>query len=347
MEKFGLLPVGDQIESPYVIAEIGLCHNGSIEIARELIYESFKAGASLIKLQKRAPLKLATKEYLERNFAKFPTVGTTQISAREKVEMGKEEYKMLFKYAESLGMIPFATVFDEESLEFMKNLNAEYIKIASHSSSNKKLIDAVCKTGIPFFISLGGLKENEQEILLNKELKGKNCAIFHCVSAYPTMPNEFKLDTITKYKESGYITGLSTHERGYKGTLIGAYLGAEFIERHITLSNASIGFDHSISLEPNEFKEMVKNIKGVSSMRGVKNKLEDSELGARTNYHSGLFLNKNKKTNEPITIEDIDIRQPLGKSIEAITCLEFQQKTNWKASVDIQMGNQILTTNIK
>ena len=342
IKKIGPLPLDDSIPA-YLIAEIGLCHNGSFEIARKLIYQAFISGATLVKFQKRNIEKLLNKKSIEKPFIKFPTVGTTQNEVRPKLEFSFSEYKDLFEYSKSLGLIPFATVFDHSSLDFLLNLNPSFLKIASHSSSDYSLINSVIESQLPFMISTGGLKKFERDILLGLLPKDRTI-LMHCVSSYPSSPNEQFLNTIPEFTKQGFVTGFSTHETGYLASLISASLGAKFIERHITLSNASIGFDHGISMEPDEFKKLALKLRSQNQMMGIKEELLKAELSARENYHCGVFLKKDIKKGDLITLNDVSLEQPLGSNEDSITGLGFYSLSDKKSLRDIQKGSQLLRT---
>lgn len=342
IRKIGPLPTDNSIPA-YLIAEIGLCHNGSFEIAKKLIYESFIAGATLVKFQKRNIESLLNIKSSNEPFIKFPSAGLTQYQVRPKLEFNLSEYQELFNYSKSLGLIPFSTVFDHSSLEFILKLKPSYLKIASHSSSDYQLINSIIDTKIPFMISTGGLMSSEKESLLDLLPKDR-AVIMHCVSSYPSKPSEQYLLTIEEYKKRGFVVGFSTHEIGYIGSLIAASMGARFIERHITLSNASIGFDHGISMEPHEFKEMALAIRSQNQMMGIKKGLLEVEHAARHNYHCGVFLKRDIKKDEIINLDDVYLQQPLGSNEDSITGIGFHSLSIKKASRNINNGSQLKKT---
>ncbi len=344
IKKIGPLPIDDSIPS-YLIAEIGLCHNGSFELAKQLIYESFIAGATLVKFQKRNIKQLLNTKAINKPFIKFPSIGLSQFEVRPKLEFELTEYQELFNYSKSLGLIPFATVFDHASLEFILSLKPSYLKVASHSSSDFQLINSIIETNIPFLISTGGLKTSEKNNLL-EFLPKERAIIMHCVSSYPSQPSEQFLSTITEYKKRGFEVGFSTHENGYIASLIAASLGSRFIERHITLSNASIGFDHGISMEPKEFKEMALAIRAQNQMMGIKEGLLEVEYSARHNYHCGVFLNRNILKGEVLSDEDVFLQQPLGSNDESLTGISFYTLNSKVASRDLNSGSQLLKTDL-
>ncbi len=346
-KKFANLPIPSNT-STFLIAEIGLNHNGNLDLCLEMVKEASKSGASFIKLQKRDIYELMTKEQLDQDFIKVPTFGTTQREVRLKNEFGLDEYIEIFNYAESLGMIPFATAFDLSSLDFLCKLESKIVKIASHSSSNISLINEALKRNLSLIISTGGLSR-DQIIKLGEFLgpyKNKVC-LMHCTSAYPCPPNQAFTDTITWFKERfpDFLVGFSSHEQGFAASVTASILGATFIERHFTLSKSMPGFDHSISMEPDEFKELSCLLKQCSSTRGIKKEILDSELPAKLNYHSGLFCKKDIKKGDRVRLKDFEILQPL-KSIENITSLEFGLDEEYVMLRDVKKGEQIKKNDI-
>jgi len=346
-KKFANLPIPSN-NSTFLIAEIGLNHNGNLGLCLEMVKEAAKSGASFIKLQKRDIYELMTKEQLDQDFIKVPTFGTTQREVRLKNEFGLEEYKQIFNYAKSLGMIPFATAFDLSSLDFLCKLDSTIVKIASHSSSNIALINEALKRNLSLIISTGGLSKN-QIIKLGDFLKpfGNKVCLMHCTSAYPCPPNQAFTDTITWFKERfpDFLVGFSSHEEGLYASITASVLGATFIERHFTLSKSMPGFDHSISMEPKEFKELSYFLKKCSSTRGIKEEILDSELPAKLNYHSGLFCKRDIKKGDSVKLNDFEILQPL-KSIENITSLEFGLNDEYVLVRDLKKGEQLKKNDI-
>tara|TARA_B100000965_G_scaffold405607_1_gene440346 strand:+ start:2215 stop:3267 length:1053 start_codon:yes stop_codon:yes gene_type:complete len=346
-KKFSNLPIPSE-NTTFLIAEIGLNHNGNLNLCLEMVKEAAKSGASLIKLQKRDIFHLMTKDQLDKEFIKVPTFGTNQREVRLKNEFNFDEYKEIFNYSYSLGMIPFATAFDLKSLDFLCDLDSKIIKIASHSSSNIPLINDALERNLSLIISTGGLSK-DQIIKLGQFLepyKNQVC-LMHCTSAYPCAPNEAFTDTISWFKDQfpDFLVGFSSHEDGFEASITAAILGATFIERHFTLSNAMPGFDHGISMEPREFKELALMLKKCSATRGIKKDILDSELPAKLNYHSGLYSRRDIQEGEIITLDDFDILQPL-KSLENITSLEFGLKNKYHLKRTIKKGEQLKKNDI-
>ena len=252
----------------YVIAEAGLNHNGSINIAKELINVAFEAKASAVKFQKRTIKELATKKTLEAIDNRFPNFGKTYKEIREHLEFDIQQYKELKSYTESKGMDFIVTAFDIEAADFLDELQVEIIKLASHSLTNLDLLEYLAASNKKIIMSTGmaELEEVDNAVAIFKKYDTP-LLLMHCVSAYPTPLEECNLSMIKKLSERYSIpVGYSGHEIGWLPTKIAVGLGATAIERHYTLDKKMVGFDHKISLEPDELKQMIKDIRLIESM---------------------------------------------------------------------------------
>ena len=179
----------------HIIAEIGLNHNGSLELAKESIKKSVLAGCTFVKIQKRSPLDLTEEGMLKKKFDKCPAFGSSQLQVRERHEFTKEEYLELSNFAERYGAVLFTSVFDISSLEFALDCNCKIIKIASHSNTNSQLLKEINKNNLPCIMSTGGasIKEIDYAVSL---LDNCNLSLMHCVSSYPTSKDLACLGTI-------------------------------------------------------------------------------------------------------------------------------------------------------
>ena len=338
--QFGDLSLNQ--DNCFVIGEIGLNHNGSVELAEKMIYESLISGATFVKFQKRTPAVLARAEYLDKPFTKAPSMGRTQREVRERHELSKEEYKHVFNYAESLGLIPFATAFDTDSLDFLvEEIGCRYIKIASHSATNEVLIRRALEAKLPLVLSLGATNAKEKTALKRMiDSQNGQVVVMHCVSEYPTLAKNMKLDTISYLQEQfgRDCVGFSSHEIGYSGTLAAVALGAVLVERHITLSKAMVGLDHGISMEANEFAEMVVQIKEIKKMGGLKTDISTDELNVRKAYHCGMYARSSIEQGTDLNIDMFDVVQPL-RDEDSCTSMEFNEMGRTKLKVSMKEGD--------
>ena len=255
----------------YVIAEAGLNHNGSVEIAKKLIDLASKAGADAVKFQKRTVNKLAIRSTLDAPDDRFPEFGKTYREIREHLEFDMAQYQEIKQHAENKGLDFLCTAFDPEAADFLEELGIEIYKLASHSATNIELLEHLAKTGKKSIMSTGMAELGEVETAVKIFEKYKTpLLLLHCVSAYPTPLGECNLNMINVLKENfGLPTGYSGHELGYLPTLTSVAMGAVAIERHYTLDNDMTGFDHKMSLNPQDFVAMVKDIRNIEKIKGT------------------------------------------------------------------------------
>lgn len=271
--------IGDD-EPVYIIAEIGINHNGSLEIAKKLIDGAADSGCSAVKFQKRTPEICVPKDQWEIE-RETPWGRLTYIEYRRKVEFGFEEYLEIDSYCKEKGIDWFASPWDEEAVTFLEKFKPVMYKVASASLTDYKLIKKLRSTGRPIMLSTG--MSNMQEIEDAVNILGKeNLMIAQSTSTYPCALGELNLNVIKSYKEnfSNVPIGYSGHETGLAPTLAAVALGAAFIERHITLDRAMWGTDQAASVELVGFNRLVKDIRDIEKALGdgIK-KIYPSEFG--------------------------------------------------------------------
>ena len=307
---WGTIQIGDGLP-PHLIAEIGLNHNGSIALAKKLIAAAAESGAHSVKFQKRSPQDLATADTLNSPFAKAPYLGATQAAVRSRLEFSPEQYSELLDYANSLGLVFFASVFDIPSLQVVVDLGIRLIKVASHSITNGPLLEAISKTDLSVIASTGGATAFEVQQALSL-LEPRPVMLMHCVSSYPTADSDMRLDSIASLaEEHGRVIGFSSHETGIVGSIAAAAIGAAAIERHFTLSSGMAGLDQSISLGPSEFAELSRSLRRLHSMRGSRDGILASESPSRSGYHVSLCASRRLNRGEIVKADDVVALQPL------------------------------------
>jgi len=330
----GAIEIGDALPT-YLIAEIGLNHTGNEELARTMIYQAALSGASFVKFQKRSPVDLATANFLDAPFAKCPVLGRTQREVRHRLELSLEAYQRLRCYAESLGLIFFASAFDIPSLDFLLQADVKIVKIASHSLTNGPLLRRLAQLRLPVIASVGGSTSHEQDMALGI-LRDNPVVLLHCVSAYPTPDHMVALDTIAALRERYKIpVGFSSHEVGIDISVAASVLGACMIERHFTLNRAMIGLDQSISLEPAEFAEMAIKVRRLQAARGVSKGLQDGEKAAKYAYHVAVCANQPIRAGTVIAAEMLVCKQPLIDPMRYFTGLEVESVIGLTAKIDL------------
>jgi N-acetylneuraminate synthase len=268
-------------EPVYIIAEIGINHNGSLDIAKKLIDEAVSAGCDAVKFQKRTPELCTPKDqwHLERD---TPWGRMSYINYRYMIELGIEEYSAIDTHCREQGIDWFASCWDEVSVVFMEQFNPGLYKLASASLTDHDLIAKVVSTGKPYILSTGMSTMGEIQDAI--ECFGtNNLMVAHSTSAYPCPPNELNLRMIETLSELYPDTpiGYSGHETGLATTLAAVAQGARFVERHFTLDRAMWGSDHAASVEPQGMQRLVRDIRDIEQALGdgIK-RVYDSEMGA-------------------------------------------------------------------
>ena len=305
--------LSDKFSKCYVIAEAGLNHNGSISIAKQLIDVAHNAGADAVKFQKRTVKNLAIRNVLNAEDRRFPKFGNTYKEIREHLEFDIDQYKELKIYTESKSMDFIVTAFDIDAVDFLNNLDNNIIKIASHSLTNTDLLEYLSRKKKKTIMSTGMAQIDEVDTAV-EIFKKNNCPLLlmHCVSAYPTPLNECNLSMIEKLSNRYSIPiGYSGHEIGWFPTKIAVSMGAKAIERHYTLDRNMDGFDHKISLEPNELKEMISEIRLIEDIRGDGKKfVSKTEQITRNKYHVSMVSKRKIKKGEILNKESITYKNP-------------------------------------
>jgi N-acetylneuraminate synthase len=265
----------------YIIAEIGINHNGSLDIAKQLVKEAAEAGCNAVKFQKRTPELCVPKDQRHQK-RDTPWGRITYMEYRYKVEFGEAEYAEIDRYCRELGIDWFASCWDEEAVDFIEQFNPPLYKAASASLTDHSLLRAMKATGKPLMLSTG--MSTMHEIFDAAEALGlDNVLIAHSTSAYPCPLHELNLRMLHTLREWFPNTpiGYSGHETGLATTVAAVAMGACFVERHFTLDRAMWGSDQAASVEPTGMKRLVKDIRAVEEAfgNGVK-QVYESEMGA-------------------------------------------------------------------
>ncbi len=252
----------------YVIGEIGLNHNGDVELAMRLIDVAAEAGADAVKFQKRTP-EIATPEHMRDTLRETPWGTMTYLDYRYRVEFSPEQYRQIGDYAASRGLDWFASPWDVPSVDVLEDLDVVAHKIASASVTDIELLERVASTGKPVILSTGMSTLDEIDRAV-ETLGTERLIMLHATSTYPMPAEEANLRTIATLRERyvGVPIGYSGHERGLQISLAAVALGACVVERHITLDRTMWGSDHAASLEPQGFEHLVRDIRIIESALG-------------------------------------------------------------------------------
>ena len=296
-------------EPVYIIAEIGLNHNGSLERAKKLIDEAASAGCDAAKLQTyKSHLRVVPSGKTGRYVEKVLGIEHTDFELLKRNELTDSDVAELFKYAKGRIRL-FSAPFDESSVTDLEKVGCDFYKIASFDIVNLRLLDAVARTGKPVILSTGIATLTEIETALHR-LRNSGCsqvALLQCTSVYPSDPSLANLRVIdTMTKAFSVPVGLSDHVPGTHVALASVALGATIIEKHFTLSRELEGPDHTLSLEPHEMVRFVREVREVESSlgNGVKGP-SGNELKAAIRFRKSMYASRDLRAGECLTSDDI------------------------------------------
>ena len=263
--KIGNKTVGDGYPC-FIIAEIGINHNGSVNLAKKMIDIAVTTGCDAVKFQKRTVDIVYTKEELARE--RKSVFGNTNGDLKRGLEFGEEEYREIDEYCKKKGILWFASCWDENSVDFMEKFDIPCYKIASASLTDDNLLKYTRKTGKPILLSTG-MSTMEQIRHAVSILGEDDLIILHCTSTYPSNAEETNLRVIETFrKEFSCPIGYSGHERGVTPSVLAAALGACAVERHITTDRTNWGSDQAASLEMAGLYHMVRDIRQTPILLG-------------------------------------------------------------------------------
>lgn len=264
-------------ESVFMVAEIGINHNGSLETAKKLIDVAVDAGCDAVKFQKRTIDVVYTPEDLAR--PRESVFGDTNGDLKRGLEFGEKEYQEIDRYCKEKNILWFASPWDEGSVDFLEKFNVPCYKIASASLTDDNLLKYIRSKGKPVILSTG-MSTVEQIRHAVEVLGEKDLVLLHCTSTYPGVDEELNLKVIPWLKEQfSCPIGYSGHEVGVYSSLAAAVLGACVVERHITIDRAMWGSDQAASLEPQGIIRLVRDIRRFPIWLGDgKKRVFESEL---------------------------------------------------------------------
>ncbi|MGA1699112.1 MAG: N-acetylneuraminate synthase family protein [Ilumatobacteraceae bacterium] len=266
----------------FVIAEIGINHNGDVGTAKKLIDVATAAGCDAVKFQKRTPAICVPPE--QASILRETPWGTmTYLEYKERIEFGTDEFSEIDAHCRAKNIMWFASPWDVPSVEFLESFNTPVFKIASACLTDDELLGAIRATGKPVIMSTGmsTLAEIDHATSL---LDRANLILGQATSTYPCKPEELNLRAIQSLRERyGVPVGYSGHETGLQTTIAAVALGAVFVERHITLDRAMWGTDHAASVEPGGLERLVRDIRLVEQSLGD---------GKKTVYETEIAIRK-------------------------------------------------------
>ena len=295
------IKIGDQLigddQPTYIIAEIGVNHNGLLDLALKLIDIAKDAGADAVKFQKRKLDTLYSKKYLDNANAGEKTLRYL-LPILQQVELSEEAFYKILEHCQAQEITFMCSAFDAESADFLGGLGVPAYKVASADLTNLPLLDHLVNKSKPLILSTGMSRMEEVEITADFLHQRKaEFALLHCNSTYPAAFEDINLRFMNQLRRFGVPVGYSGHERGIAVSTVAAAMGASIIERHLTLDRTMDGPDHAASLEPQGFKKMVRDIRQVFQALGT---------GEEKFFSRGEILN----------------REVLGKSLVAARRIE-------------------------
>ena len=301
-------------ESCYIIAEIGLNHNGDMELAKQMIRQAHRSGANAAKLQTYKKGRISPKVRTSRYYEDLVDTQDSLSGMLDKVSFSPEETKELFLYGKEIGITIFSTPFDHESLEILESLGCPAYKISSMDIVNLPLIKSVAEIGKPLIISTGMSDISDIQSATDTVLSSGNgqLILLHCVSSYPCPPSSANIKAIKKLNNTfETIVGYSDHTTGIDISLAAITLGAKVIEKHFTVDRKMDGPDQNFSILENELSNLVSSAKRIeASLNDIGYGVLPSELSTAQNLRRSLFYKNDLKKNHQITSEDIEIKSP-------------------------------------
>jgi N-acetylneuraminate synthase/sialic acid synthase len=301
--------------APYVIAEVGHNHQGSLMKAVDLLHAAKEAGADAVKLQKRDNASLYTQAMYDQPYDHENSFGRTYGEHREALELSDKDWFELMHRSREIGITLFGTAFDQPSAAFLAEIGSPAFKVASADLVNTPLLQQVASYGKPVFLSTGGgsLEDVERAVEAILPINDRLC-LMQCTAAYPAEVEDLNLRVIATFRERfpGVVIGLSDHQNGYTMSLLGYMLGARVIEKHFTLNHAWKGTDHAFSLMPDGMRRLVRDLQRapLALGDGVKRPLPCEESAIRK-MGKQLVAARDLPSGHVLAAGDLDTKSPL------------------------------------
>ena len=334
----------------YIVAEAGVNHNGSDELAIKLVKVAAEAGADAVKFQTFKAESLVSQVARTAEYQKLQTGEGSQFSMLKKLEISEELHIKLIDQCKQSGIEFLSTPFDVESAKFLLDLGMKKIKVPSGELTNIPFIKELANYDMPMIVSTGmstlaEVKDAVEAIQNIREIKqfkrplSEMLTILHCTSNYPAKYKDINLRAMqTIENEFNTPVGYSDHTEGVFVSVSAVAMGATLIEKHFTLDKDMLGPDHKASLNPEEFKEMVRQIRGVEQClgSGIKAPMEN-ELPIRALVRRSVVLKSDKKANEVLELEDLILLRP-GHGVAPV---DMKMVVGKKLLVDYKSGSTL------
>lgn len=313
-ERIGIMSIqfndGTEIGSgmpPYIIAEVNSSHNGSVEIAKEMIDAAAECGCNCAKFQSWSTESLYSKTYYDQN----------PIAKRfvNKLSLSENELQEVINHCRMRNIAFSSTPYSKTEVDFLTKVDVPFIKIASMELNNYDFIEYIAKTGFPIVIStgMGDIDEVKKAVSVIEGTGNRNLCLLHCISIYPAKPETINLNNIVMLMNEfpEYPIGFSDHSIGTEFASAAIALGACVIEKHLTLDKTRIGMDNQMATEPEEMKRLVESCHNVQRAMGSYNRVVSlEELDQRANMRRSLIYTRDMTAGEIIVAKDIDAKRP-------------------------------------
>lgn len=324
-----------------IIAEIGVNHNGDIDLAKEMIDSASRSGASIVKFQSHIPDKEMLKD-IDKHVDLLPNL----YDLISNVTLSYDEMFLLKDHCDEMDISFLSTPFSLEAVDELEKMNVDSYKIGSGETDNLLLINKVCQTGKHIFISTGlsTWSEVKRTVDFIKD-RGSSFTLMQCTSSYPANPSSLNLSILKKYKDTfGCPVGVSDHSEGILSSLISIALGAEVVEKHFTIDKDLPGTDQGASIDPEELADLCRGAQLVLDMVGSdeEENSENAYPGVRKTFRHCIVARGNIKCGDYISIDNISTRRP-AIGIPASDYIGILGK---KVNCNIEDGRPILRESI-
>lgn len=316
MEGFKIGSKIISVNSPvYIIAEIGVNHNGSVELAKKLIFAAKECGANAVKFQTYSTEKLVIPNAPKVQYQRSTTSpGESHFDMLKKLELSREDHHALFEYCRKLDIEFISTPYDIFSAKFLLELGVKCFKTASIDIVDLPLHEFLAKYRLPVIIATGMASLGEIEAVMGiYETSGhKNVVLLHCVSNYPCSDMSLNLRVIKTLRAAFNVSvGFSDHSIDFLASSIAVTLGAIVIEKHFTLDKSFLGPDHKASSTPDEFKKLVESIRRTEIILGTSTKkCQSEERNMARISRKSIVLNKNIAKGDTFTFDHLTLKRP-------------------------------------
>jgi sialic acid synthase SpsE len=298
----------------FIIAEVGINHCGSIKQAKKLIIEAKRSGADAVKFQSYNTEKLVKQSQELMNYQKINMgLKQTQFKMLKKCELNYSQHRILFNFCKKKEIEFISTPYDIENAKFLVSLGVKLIKVASTDITNTPFLNNLIKFDKKLIVSTGATSFQDLKKIFKKiKFKKNKTTILHCISFYPAKYESLNLRVIKKYKDFfGFNVGFSDHSLSKITGAISVSLGAKVVEKHLTLNKDLPGPDHKASLEPEDFREYVKNIRDCELMLGDGNRiLSPDEKKVKVQMQKSIFISKSIKKGDIVKKNNLVIMRP-------------------------------------